>query len=74
MLKEFATILVTMPNGCSLPQGPFALSFIGAVHKILNNTWGSRLTWTVQREHAAKIVGAMDVFYDGAHFLSILAD
>jgi hypothetical protein len=33
-----------------------------ALHKILN-TWGSRLTWTAQREHAAQIVSAMDSFY-----------
>jgi hypothetical protein len=43
MLKEFATILVTRPDGYSLLQGPFALSVHGALHKILN-TWGSRLT------------------------------
>ena len=36
ILKEFATILVTMPGGCSLLQGPFALSITGALHKILN--------------------------------------
>ena len=61
LLKEYATILVTKPGGCSLLHGPFALSLDGALHKILN-TWGSRLTWTAQREHAAQIVGAMDYF------------
>ena len=71
MLKEFATIMVTRSGGCSLLQGPFALSINGALHKILN-TWGSRLSWTVQREHAAQIVGAMDDFYAGAHFLLVL--
>ena len=71
MLKEFATILVTRPGGCSVLKGPFALSINGALHTILN-TWGSRLTWTAQREHAAHIVGAMDAFYAGAHFLSVL--
>jgi hypothetical protein len=70
VLKEFATILVTRPGGCSLLQGPFALSTNGALLKILN-TWGSRLTWTAQREHAAQIVGSMDAFYAGviAHVL-----
>jgi hypothetical protein len=43
VLKEFTTILVTRPGGCSLLQGSFALSLNGALHKILN-TWGSRLT------------------------------
>ena len=52
MLKEFAMILVTMLGGCSLLQGPFALSINGALHKTLN-TWGSHLTWTAQRGHAA---------------------
>jgi hypothetical protein len=71
MIKEFATILVTRSCGCSLLQGRFALSINGALHKILN-TWGSRLTWIAQREHVAQIVGAMDAFYAGAHFLSVL--
>ncbi len=42
-------------------QGPFALSLNGGLRKILN-TWGSRLTRTTQREHAAQIVGGMDAF------------
>ncbi len=71
MMKEFATILVTRPGGCSLLQGPFALSINGALHKILN-TWGSRLTWAAQRKHVAQIVGAMDAFYVGAQFLTVL--
>ena len=61
-MKEFATILLTRPGGCAFLQGPFALSINDALLKILN-TWGSRLTWTAQREHAAQIVGSMDVFY-----------
>ena len=69
LLKEFATILVTKPGGCSLLQGPFALSINGALHKILNS-WGSRLTWTAQREHASQIVGAMDTFFSGSLPLS----
>ena len=56
---------MTRPGGCALLQGPFALSINGALLKILN-TWGSRLTWTAQREHAAQIVGSMDVFYASA--------
>ena len=59
-----------MPCGCVLLQGPFALSVNGVLHKILN-TWGSRLTWTAKREHASQIVGAMDAFFAGAHFLSV---
>jgi hypothetical protein len=61
LLKEFATTLVTRPGGCVLLQGPFGLSINGALHKILN-TWGSRLTWTAQRQHAAQIIGSMETF------------
>jgi len=43
VLKEFATILVTKPEGCSILQGPFALIHTGGMHKILR-TWGSHLT------------------------------
>jgi len=70
-VKEFATILITRPGGCSLLHGPFAISLDGALHKIIN-IWGSRLTWTAQREHSSQIVGAMDSFYASAHFLSVL--
>jgi len=55
VLKEFATIIVTRPEGCSLLQGPFALTHSGALHKILR-CWGSRLTWTTRREHASQII------------------
>jgi hypothetical protein len=70
LLKEFATIPVTRSGGCVLLQGPFPLSINGALHKILT-TWGSRLTWTAQREHASQIIGAINAFFAGAHFLSI---
>ncbi len=60
-LKEFATLLLTKPGGCALLQGPFALSLNGALRKVLY-TWGSRLTWTAQREHAAQIVEGMVAF------------
>ena len=71
MLKEFATIMVTRPGGCSLHQGSFALSLNGALHKILN-TRGSRLTWTAHREYAAQIVCAMDSIDATSHFLFVL--
>ena len=52
VLKEFASILVTKLEGCSLLRGPFALTPTGAFTKILR-TWGARITWTAQREHAS---------------------
>jgi hypothetical protein len=55
VLKEFPTIVVTRPEGCSLLQCPFALTHPGALHKILRR-WGSCLTWTSQRKHAGHIV------------------
>ena len=51
VLKEFATIVATRPEGCSLLQGPFALNHSGALHKIMR-TWRSLLTWTTPREYA----------------------
>ncbi len=71
IMKEYATILVTRPCGCILLQGPFALSLNSVLYKI-PNTWAPRLTWTAQSEHAAHIVRAMDAFYAGSHFLSVL--
>ncbi len=43
VLKEFATIVVTKLEGCSLLQGPIALTHSGARHKSLR-CWGSCLT------------------------------
>ena len=63
MLKEFATIMVIRLEGCSLLQGPFALSHSGALRKIMRS-WGSLLTWTAQREHASQIVREVQSFYD----------
>jgi hypothetical protein len=58
VLKEFATIVVTRPEECSLLQGPFALTYSAALHKILR-TWGSCLTRTSQREQTNKLVRGM---------------
>jgi hypothetical protein len=68
VLKEFATIMVTKPEGCSLLRGSFALTHSGALHKILRY-WGSRLTWTALREHAGQIVRGLQAFYDSAAFV-----
>jgi len=43
LLKEFATIVVTRPEGCSLLQGSFALTHSRALHKTLRS-WGSTRT------------------------------
>ena len=68
VLKEFATIVVTRHEGCSLLQGPFSLTHSGALHKIMRS-WGSLLTWTAQREHASQIVRGMQSFYDSTAFV-----
>jgi hypothetical protein len=68
VLKEFGTIVVTGPEGCSLLQGPFALTHSRALHKILR-CWGSCLTWTTQREHAGQIVRDLHAFYDSIAFV-----
>jgi hypothetical protein len=68
VLIEFASILVTKPEGCSLQHVPFALTHSGALHKILR-TRGARLTWTAQREHASQCVRGMHAFNDIAAFV-----
>jgi hypothetical protein len=68
VLKEFASQLVLRPSGCPLMKGPFALSMNGALKKIMDS-WGSRLTWIVQRHHAAQIIAGMDSFHSSASFL-----
>ena len=68
-VREFATQLVMRPNGCTLMSGPFALSLNGALRKLLF-TWGARLTWTAQRQHAAQILIGMDSFFANASFLT----
>ena len=65
VLKEFASIMVTKPEGCSLLRGP--LTHTGALKKILR-TWGARITWTAQREHAGRILRGMQAFHDGVAF------
>ena len=65
--KEFALILVIKPEAYFLLQGPFALTHTGALHKILR-TWGARITWTTQREHAGQIIRGMQAFYDSVAF------
>ena len=69
VLKEFATILVTKPEGCSLIHGPFALTQSGALHKIMMRTWRARLTWTAHREHANQFVRGMQSLYDSFAFM-----
>ena len=67
MLKEFASILVTKPEGCFLLRGPFALTHSGALKKILG-TWGARITWTTQREHVGQILRGLHAFHDSVAF------
>ncbi len=67
ILKEFASILVTKPEGCTLLHCPFALTHTRAMHMMLR-IWESRLTWTAQREHASQVARGMHAFYDGATF------
>jgi hypothetical protein len=67
-LKEFASLLVLRPSGCPLMKVPFALSMNGVLRKILDS-WGSRLTWTVQRQHAAQLISGMEAFHASASFL-----
>jgi len=67
-LKEFASIMVTKPEGCYLLKGSFALTHTGALHNILRTRGARIITWTTQREHAGQIVRGMHAFYDGVAF------
>ena len=60
--------MVTRPEGCSLLQGPFALTPSGALYKILL-CWGSCLTWTTRRDHVSQIVRGLQAFYDSTAFV-----
>ncbi len=48
-------------------KDPFALTHTGALNTILR-TWGARITWTAQREHASQILRGVQTFHDGAAF------
>jgi hypothetical protein len=49
-------------------SGHFALSLNGALKKLLF-TWGARITWNAQRQHASQILNDMDSFFANASFL-----
>jgi hypothetical protein len=68
-LKEFATIVVTKPEGCSLLHVPFALTHSRVLHKIMRS-WETRLAWIAQREHESRIVRGMQSFYDFVAFMT----
>jgi hypothetical protein len=59
LLREMASVLIKRPAGCGLLQGPFAIPPTVALGRILAS-WGARLTWAAQREHAAQIVRAVE--------------
>ncbi len=53
ILREMASLLIKHLAGCRLLQGPFALPPTVALATKVLSSWGARLTWTAQREHAA---------------------
>ena len=66
ILREMASLLIKRPAGCRLLKGPFALPPTVALAKVISS-WGARLTWTAQREHAAQIVKAVENHKQGAN-------
>ena len=55
-----ASILIKRSSGCRLLQCHFAVPPpTVALAKVLS-TWGPRLTWASQREHAAQIIKAVE--------------
>ena len=71
MLREFASLLIKRSSGCSLLQGPFALPPTVTLAKVLS-CWGSRLTWTAQREHAAQVIRAVESHKSATSFMSVV--
>ena len=71
-LRDFASLLVTRPSGCRLLLGPFAVKPNVAISKIMF-AWGSRLTWTAQREYAAQIVRAVESHHAAVHMMASLS-
>jgi len=69
ILLEHASLMIRRPSGCRLLQGPFAVPPTVALAKILS-AWGTRLTWTAQREYAAQIVRAVETHKAASDFLS----
>ncbi len=67
LLRESASVMIKRPAGCRLLQGPFAVPPTVALGKIFA-TWGARLTWATQREHAAQIVRAVEIHKTAAAF------
>ena len=61
--------MVTVGAGFALLRSPFALTYKGALQKILR-TWGSLLVWTLQRELAGQIVRGVLSFFACSGFLS----
>ena len=64
-----ASLLIRRPASCRLLQGPFALPPTVALAKVLSS-WGARLTWNAQREHAAQIVRVVEAHKSASVFMS----
>ena len=60
-LSECAAELVLRPSGCRLLSGPFRQSSDEARRSIMCR-WGAKLTCVLEREHAAHILRAVDLF------------
>jgi hypothetical protein len=69
VLREMASLLIKRPARCRLLHGPFALPSTVALAKVLSS-WGARLTWTAQREHAAQIVKVVEAHKGASVFMS----
>jgi hypothetical protein len=72
LLLEFASLLIKRSTGCRLLQGPFAVPPSVALSKVLDS-WGARLTWTSQKEHAAEVIRGVETHKVAAAFLNCAA-
>ena len=72
MLREHASLMIRRPSGSRLLHGPFAVPPTVALGKVLSS-WGMRINWTAQREHAAQVVRAVETHKVAAAFITVNA-
>jgi hypothetical protein len=69
ILREHASLVIKRPSGCRPLHDHFAVPRTVALAKVLS-TWGTRLTWAAQREHAIRIIRAVETHKTTIAFIS----
>jgi hypothetical protein len=72
-LLEFASLLIKRSSECRLLQRSFTDPPAVALSKILNS-WGSRLTWAVQKERSAQVIRGVETHKVATSFIHSAAE